>query len=146
MSSKRDSSGFTLIELMIVVAIASILAAVALPSYVDSVRKGRRADAIARISALQQAQERWRANNPAYGTLVDVGIAATVPNGSYTLSVAGNDASNYQSIAQASGAQTADTNCVFMRSAMALGDITLSSGPTNAFANSTALNNRCWNR
>src|SRR5512134_1137543 len=58
--------GFTLIELMIVVAIIALLATVALPSYLDHVRKTRRADAIARISQIQQAQERFRANNAQY--------------------------------------------------------------------------------
>ena len=42
----KESRGFTLIELMIVVAVVAILAAVAYPSYLDYVRKARRADVI----------------------------------------------------------------------------------------------------
>jgi len=54
----RRCAGFTLIELMIVVAVISILAAIALPSYQDSVRKSRRADAKAALVQLAQFMER----------------------------------------------------------------------------------------
>jgi type IV pilus assembly protein PilE len=53
----RMSSGFTLIELMIVTAVIGILAAIAYPNYTDKVRKSRRADAqsaLMSIAALQQ--------------------------------------------------------------------------------------------
>ncbi len=50
--------GFTLVELMIVVAIVSILAAMAYPTYQDSVRKSRRADARAALVELAQFMER----------------------------------------------------------------------------------------
>lgn len=55
---KQNSKGFTLIELMIVVAVISILAAIAYPSYQDSVRKSRRADAKAALLELAQFMER----------------------------------------------------------------------------------------
>lgn len=51
--------GFTLIELMIVVVIISILASIAVPAYQDSVKKSRRADAKAALSAAVLAQEKW---------------------------------------------------------------------------------------
>ena len=58
-SSRRLQGGFTLIELMIVVAIVGILSAVAYPSYTEYVRKGHRAEA--RASLLQAAQWMERA-------------------------------------------------------------------------------------
>ena len=50
----RPSRGFTLIEVMIVVAIVAILASIALPSYLESVKRGRRADA--KTALLENAQ------------------------------------------------------------------------------------------
>jgi len=55
---KTSCSGFTLVELMIVVVVISVLAAIALPSYLDSVRKSRRADAKTALVQLAQFMER----------------------------------------------------------------------------------------
>ncbi len=54
----KKMNGFTLIEMMIVVAIVSILAAIAIPSYQSSVTKSRRGDATAVLQGLAQAMER----------------------------------------------------------------------------------------
>lgn len=51
-------AGFTLIELMFVVAIVAILLALAYPSYVDQVRKARRADATSTLMDRAQVLER----------------------------------------------------------------------------------------
>lgn len=80
-------AGFTLVELVITVLIVSILATLAYPSYLDSVRKSRRQDAISALKSVQLAQERWRGNNPAYGTLANLGLPATVDGGYYTLAI-----------------------------------------------------------
>ncbi|QPF73848.1 prepilin-type N-terminal cleavage/methylation domain-containing protein [Roseateles sp. DAIF2] len=79
--------GFTLIEVMLAVVIASILAALTLPSYQRMVQKGRRADAIAALTTVQQAQERWRTNQASYAdTLDSLGIrSAESPAGYYQI-------------------------------------------------------------
>jgi type IV pilus assembly protein PilE len=64
----RAIGGFTLIELMAVVVIVAILATVAYPAYMTQVRKARRAEAVSMTALIQQAQERWRANQPTYAT------------------------------------------------------------------------------
>lgn len=59
MKHTKHAKGFTLIELMIVVAIVSVLAAIAYPNYRQYVLKGRRAEGRAALIALLQAQERY---------------------------------------------------------------------------------------
>ena len=141
-----DIAGFTLMEIMVVVAIVAILAALALPTYLDSVQRARRGDAITRISQVQQAQERWRANNAAYGTLADVGVAATNADGHYMLSVPSQSATGYQVLATATGAQAGDDRCRHLQLTMSGGNVSLASGATTAVANTSTANNRCWNR
>ena len=73
---KRDNRkrGFTLIELMIVVAVVGILAAIAYPSYTDSVRKARRTDAKSALTEAAQKLEIFYARNSSYSAdLTDIG-------------------------------------------------------------------------
>ena len=90
----RDRRGFTLIEVMIVVAIVAILTAIALPSYQEYIRRGHRAEA--RAALLQGAQWMERAAT-ATGTYPLTAsfppTLTTVPSGRYAISAASPPAS-----------------------------------------------------
>ena len=62
----KAAKGFTLIEIMIVVAVIGILAAVALPNYQEYIARGRRADAQTQLLAAQQWLERFYSEHYKY--------------------------------------------------------------------------------
>jgi len=80
---QRRSSGFTLIELMIAVAIIGILAAIAYPSYVEYVKKTRRAEIAALLSEQAQTLERSYSRNS--GTYIGGGTGLSTGNPYYTI-------------------------------------------------------------
>jgi type IV pilus assembly protein PilE len=63
---RKFTSGFSLIELMIVLAIIGILAGIAYPTYMDYILKGRRAEGRAALLELLQQQERYMTQNNTY--------------------------------------------------------------------------------
>ncbi len=90
---KQSNKGFTLIELMIVVAIIGILAGVAYPSYTGYVKKANRADAIDSLLLLAGRMEEFYMNNDTYvGATVNAAGTGTVGSSEtsdklYTLAV-----------------------------------------------------------
>lgn len=134
----RNIRGFTLIELMIVVAIVAILAAIAIPSYESYVRKSRRSEAMNGLSDLQLKQERWRASNSTYAANMDtlLGSAAntTSYNGAnpyYTFAISGTSGTAFTITAtpKAGGAQASDSACLAM--AIAVSGLTVTKTPSS---------------
>jgi type IV pilus assembly protein PilE len=142
--SRRTHSGFTLVELMIAVSVVGVLSSVAYPSFLDQVQRVRRTDAVVSMMQVQWAQERWRANSMAYGSLAQIGVAATSTAGHYTLQVSNPDSSGYEVLASATGAQARDASCAHLRLSMQGANPVYSSGPDVNTANPVEANRRCW--
>jgi type IV pilus assembly protein PilE len=111
-------AGLTLIELMLVLAIVAILAGVAIPLYNDQIQRSRRADAMAALTTVALAQERFYTANGTYaGALADLPVDAALQEGNskhgfYTLAIANPDgAQSFSITATATGAQASDTSC-----------------------------------
>lgn len=117
MISKRGyvmgkSRGFTLIELMIVVAILAILAAIAIPSYSKYSFRARRVDAQDLLTRIANAEERYYATYNHYGSLTEIGFtaSATSEKGYYIVSAVtlANNSQTFVATAAAQSAQASD--------------------------------------
>lgn len=132
----KNNKGFTLIELMIVVAIIGILAAVGYPAYTNAVKKGNRADAIDSLLSLAGRMEEYYLNNDTYaGTTVNAAGTGTVGSNKtsddlYTMSITSATAFAYTLTASP---KSADAEC---------GNLTLNSlGQKGASAGTV---DACW--
>jgi len=150
---RHFAKGFTLIELMIVVGIVAIIAAIAIPSYTNQVRKSHRAEAANGLGDLQLRQERWRSENPNYATSAQLNplptssyylfSAATpagncAPLGSPPVTVACSSANCYSVTATTTGDQTADNGiCATMTISNKCGVVTKTSTPSGG---------SCWSK
>ncbi len=110
---KRHAQGFTLIELMIVVAIIAIISAIAYPSYQNSVLKTNRSDAMTTMLDTAQRLERCYTSFGAYNnTGCTVPASVTSPKGYYTVAVATTEATYTLTGTPVSGKpQAKDTQC-----------------------------------
>lgn len=139
---RSRSSGFTLIELMIVVAIVGILAAIAYPSYTEYVRRTHRAEIASLLTEQAQAVERFYSRN---GKYTDVPAAGGNPAVTLTLS-AGNA---YYTIAATRADQSFSLTATPVAGSMMNGDRCGNFVITNtgALSNSTGLASKdCWGR
>jgi prepilin-type N-terminal cleavage/methylation domain-containing protein len=93
---KKHFGGFTLIELMIVVAIIGILAAVAIPAFLDYMKKSKATEAGEQLNAIGKVQKRSYGDNSSYtvGTGARLPLAATCCGQSGGIEVAGTSVNN----------------------------------------------------
>ena len=136
-------------ELMIAVVVAGILAAVAYPSLTSLIARGRRADAIALLTNIVQAQERHRSNKSSYAeTFADLRMGETISTNYYDFSLAGIEGSfitGYQVTARprTGSAQAGDaSNCATLSIKLDGGQ--LSYLATDSSARDTSAS--CWSR
>lgn len=126
--------GFTLVELMIVVAIVAILAVVAFPSYQDSVRKSNRAAAESYLMDLAQRQQQYLNDARSFATTaaaLGTSTPSTVsPYYTVTITVAAGSPPSYSLAAAPIGTQVSDS----------CGTLTL----TSAGAKTSSAGSRCW--
>jgi len=129
----KSQKAFTLIELMIVVAIIGIIASIAYPSYQDSVRRSRRANAKGVLMNFANAMERYYTVNSTYCDAGGAGGGSTCGTGTndtgtpsvfsatsplnvsaadayYNLTIKAADANSFNLLATATGSQLGDGN------------------------------------
>lgn len=76
--NKKKEGGFTLIELLVVIIIIGILAAIALPSFLNQANRAKEAEANTNVGSVNRAQQAYRLENPTFAPnlgLLDVGIS-----------------------------------------------------------------------
>lgn len=131
----RTECGFTLIEMMIVVAIIGILAAIAIPSYQEYVLRGNRTEGMALLTDAAARQERYYAQNNTYAdTVAKLGINADSSSNLYSLLIENVSTNTYTLTATAKGAQLKDTKC---------GNLGLNQAGVKTKSGTAALND-CW--
>jgi type IV pilus assembly protein PilE len=111
----RSNRGFTLMELMITVAVVALLASIAYPSYRDQILKSHRADGKAALMQAAQTMERCFTRTNTFVGCVTFPIS--VPGGRYQITDGGTapTGSTYTLAAVPQGPQVNDTRCATLR-------------------------------
>lgn len=110
---RQKQQAFTLIEMLIVIVIVGILAAIAYPSYQASAQKSRRADGKAAVVDAAALQEKFYFRENEYTSSVDDLNGATSTDGYYSVSIEQpcGSSSCFTMVATATGIQASDTDC-----------------------------------
>jgi len=135
-STTRRPDGFTLIELMIVIAIIAILVGIAFPSYQQYVLRSGRADGQAVLLQAAQTLERCFTRYSAFNNsacALQQGDTLDSENEKYLLTVTTVDANDFLLTASPQGGQAADTEC---------GNLTLTANGTKGAASGNV--DDCW--
>lgn len=129
----RRQTGFTLIELMVVIAIVGILAAIAIPAFSEQMRKSRRSDALQGLGDIQLQQERWRSNHATYGATADLSLPAS-DHYTFAVTAGSNTAVGYVMTAtpKSTSPQTGD-RCGTYTFTMASGTLGKSAAASNCY-------------
>jgi type IV pilus assembly protein PilE len=136
--TRLPARGFTLVELMIAVAVVGLLSALAYPSYQAQVAKGRRADAKQALLEMSQKMERFYTERGTYvgATLGATGLYPNVSTGGYySLAITAQTLDGFSVKATPRGNQVGDACASFLYNQ--LGEQTVSSD-----ASLSAL--KCW--
>jgi len=111
---KRNESGMTLVELMVVLLIVAVLASIALPSYRQYVLRSHRVEAKTALLNLAAAQEKYYLTNNTYADDIDLlGLSGVTENGWYDIEITDGDTVGFSATATATATdqQDTDTRC-----------------------------------
>ncbi|MDP4300074.1 type IV pilin protein [Leptothrix discophora] len=146
----RRAIGWSLVELMVGLALLGILSTLAWPSYDGQIKRLRRSDAHVALARLQQAQEQHRSRSPAYADTLGsdgLGLPDLSDAGHYRLSIGldpARAATAYTVQAMAIGRQADDQPCQRMAIEVDRGQLRRRSGPSEHLDNDSDGNRRCW--